>query len=259
VDPAESSPDRFCRVPPISAARSRSPGPCAMPNRAHTREFRSILREVQKLMDWMVERDRFELSVPLIDRGAWGLVMARREGFEPPTLRSVVRRVGVYRRASYVYAWPSSPSATRSNISIRRLSGQRSGQRMEGDPPRSPRSGARRNRPGGALYPQNRDRRFVRGSRPLRNDRRIRTAHFIGYASCRSAARRNGGRSLRQPTLRRYVRKRSRFSGDFGGCGLSVKDEDLATRLCRSSSSLGRRLPGHGSVNHRSVTSSSSG
>jgi len=50
-----------------------------------------------------------------------------------------------------------------------------------------------------------------------------------------------------------------RFSRDFGGCGLSVKGEGLATCLCRSSSSLGRRLPGHGSVNHRSVTSSSSG
>jgi hypothetical protein len=98
---------------------------------------------------------------------------------------------------------------------------------MEGDPPRSPRSGARRNRPGGAPYPQNRDRRFARGSRPLRNDRRIRTAHFIGYASCRSAARRNGGRSLRQPTLRRYVRERSRFSRDFGGCGPSVKGRGL--------------------------------
>jgi hypothetical protein len=36
VDPAESSPDRFCRVPPISATRSRSPGPCVdRKSRAH--------------------------------------------------------------------------------------------------------------------------------------------------------------------------------------------------------------------------------
>jgi hypothetical protein len=34
--------------PPISAAWSRTPGPYAMANRTHTREFRSILREVQK-------------------------------------------------------------------------------------------------------------------------------------------------------------------------------------------------------------------
>jgi hypothetical protein len=70
------------------------------------------------------------------------------------------------------------------------------------------------------------------------------------------SGRRNGERSLRQTTFRRYVRERPRFSRDSGGCGLSVRDEDMAT--CRSSSSLGRRLPGHGSVNHRAVTSSSS-
>jgi hypothetical protein len=34
-------------------------------NRAHTREFRSILRDVRKLRDWMGERSEFELPVPL--------------------------------------------------------------------------------------------------------------------------------------------------------------------------------------------------
>jgi hypothetical protein len=37
------------------------PLPHAQSQIAHTREFRSILREVQKLMDWMVERIGFEL------------------------------------------------------------------------------------------------------------------------------------------------------------------------------------------------------
>jgi hypothetical protein len=57
VDPAESNPDRFCRVPSISAARSRSPGPCAIANRTHTRGFRTILPEVRKLKDWMVDEE----------------------------------------------------------------------------------------------------------------------------------------------------------------------------------------------------------
>src|SRR5216684_3402761 len=34
-------------------------------NRAHTREFRSILRDVRKVRDWMVEGDEFELPVPI--------------------------------------------------------------------------------------------------------------------------------------------------------------------------------------------------
>jgi hypothetical protein len=36
-----------------------------MNGRAHARGFRAILRELQKLMDWMVERTEFELPVPL--------------------------------------------------------------------------------------------------------------------------------------------------------------------------------------------------
>src|ERR1700720_3964666 len=40
-----------------------------MANRVRTREFRSILREVRKLRDWMVERNGFEPSVPLIRHG----------------------------------------------------------------------------------------------------------------------------------------------------------------------------------------------
>jgi hypothetical protein len=35
--------------------------------RAHMRAFRAILREVQKLMDWMVERGEFELPVPICE------------------------------------------------------------------------------------------------------------------------------------------------------------------------------------------------
>jgi hypothetical protein len=38
------------------------------PNRAHTPEFRSILRDVRKLRDWMVERNEFELSVPILQQ-----------------------------------------------------------------------------------------------------------------------------------------------------------------------------------------------
>ncbi len=34
-------------------------------NRAHMREFRSILRDVRKLRDWMAERSEFELPVPV--------------------------------------------------------------------------------------------------------------------------------------------------------------------------------------------------
>ena len=37
-------------------------------NRAHTREFRSILRDVRKVRDWMVERGEFELSVPICEQ-----------------------------------------------------------------------------------------------------------------------------------------------------------------------------------------------
>ena len=55
VDPAESSPDRFCRVPPYQ----RRPEPLSGPmrdrkSRAHAR-FPAILRDVRKLRDWMVD------------------------------------------------------------------------------------------------------------------------------------------------------------------------------------------------------------
>ena len=68
MDPVEANPDRFRRISPISAAgaalriRSRSA------NRAQTGGFRSIIREVRKLKDWMVERGGFELPYPSFDR-----------------------------------------------------------------------------------------------------------------------------------------------------------------------------------------------
>jgi len=42
----------------------RSPGPCLVPNCAQTGGFRSIIREVRNLGDWMVEQSGFELPVP---------------------------------------------------------------------------------------------------------------------------------------------------------------------------------------------------
>ena len=43
---------------------SRSPGPLPIANRADRRGFQGILREVPKLLDWVVERGGFELSLP---------------------------------------------------------------------------------------------------------------------------------------------------------------------------------------------------
>jgi hypothetical protein len=55
MDLPKSMAARFCRIPPFSARRSRSPGPCMIANRAHTRAFPAILRDVRKLRDWSVE------------------------------------------------------------------------------------------------------------------------------------------------------------------------------------------------------------
>ena len=54
--------------------------------------------------------------------------MARREGFEPPTLSSVVRRVTVYPLPSCVYVEASIPRNTQASTQCRPLSGQASGQ-----------------------------------------------------------------------------------------------------------------------------------
>jgi hypothetical protein len=62
VDLAKSGADKSCLIPPISAAGAALRVHALIGNRAHTREFRSILRDVRKLRDWMVERGEFELS-----------------------------------------------------------------------------------------------------------------------------------------------------------------------------------------------------
>ena len=54
--------------------------------------------------------------------------MARREGFEPPTLKSVVRRVTVYPLPSCVYVEASIPRNTQASTNVRPLSGQASNQ-----------------------------------------------------------------------------------------------------------------------------------
>jgi hypothetical protein len=66
ADLGKSRRDRFCPILALSAQR----GVLRVRSRSHThtREFLSILRDVRKLTDWMVERDRFEPSVPLVER-----------------------------------------------------------------------------------------------------------------------------------------------------------------------------------------------
>ena len=64
MDPAKSEADRFCRIPPIGASGAALRVHALIGNRAHTREFRSILRDVRKLRDWMVEQGGFELATP---------------------------------------------------------------------------------------------------------------------------------------------------------------------------------------------------
>jgi len=61
-DLAKSRRDRFCRFCAISAERGVLRVPRAIANRAHTRAFRAILRDVPKVGDWSVERSLFELS-----------------------------------------------------------------------------------------------------------------------------------------------------------------------------------------------------
>ena len=54
--------DRFSEL----QKKSCSLGPRSIANRAHTREFRSILCYVRDPGDWMVEQSGFELSAPIL-------------------------------------------------------------------------------------------------------------------------------------------------------------------------------------------------
>ena len=49
-------------APPGAALRVHA----LIANRAHTRAFPAILRDVRKLRDWMVEQKGFELAAPMI-------------------------------------------------------------------------------------------------------------------------------------------------------------------------------------------------
>jgi hypothetical protein len=59
----KSAADNFGLIPANSDLRGAL-GPCAIANHAQTRRFRSILRQVRKLRNRMVERNGFELPVP---------------------------------------------------------------------------------------------------------------------------------------------------------------------------------------------------
>jgi len=66
VDLAKSKADKSCRIPPISAAGSRSPGP-RFDRKSHARARISLdsLETSESWTDWMVERCEFELPVPI--------------------------------------------------------------------------------------------------------------------------------------------------------------------------------------------------
>jgi hypothetical protein len=64
VDLAKSTADKSCRIPRFSERRAALRVHALKGNRAHTCEFRSILRDVRKLWDWMVEGSGFEPPVP---------------------------------------------------------------------------------------------------------------------------------------------------------------------------------------------------
>ncbi len=62
MDLSKSMADKSCRIPSIGAAGAALRVHALIPNCAQTGGFQSIIREVPKLTDWMVERGEFELS-----------------------------------------------------------------------------------------------------------------------------------------------------------------------------------------------------